>query len=655
MKRVRWTAAVLAGVVALVAGACTTPPPTGGGTTTTAPPSGEPVAIANASPTSGTAPLTVQFDSAGSLPGTGSGLTFSWNFGDGSPTGSGASTSHVYETPGSYSATLTMTNSFGSSTAPPISITVNADPNPAFFVRSGGSSGTDCGPVADPCASIAEALANATDSGVGEVRVAGGNYDEPLVVPSDMRIVGGYNDSFTDFGAFTTISGSDSAPPVLFDGVTDAGISGVSIQGVTRTSGDASGIVVRGGSSSIDIGDLDTPRTFVGGGVGTNPSGILVEGGSFVDVRNTTSNSGTPVGSSMSAYGLRALESSVVNLVNSEFVAQPGTAGIDGAPAASDGSDGANGSNGGGASSSSGGSGGAGGSGENCGGSGGKGGRNNHGGAESGDGGCAPRGGAGGTPGNTGGRDGQPGAKGAAGSSGVAAGLPGTADTWLPLTGGTGGDGESGGGGGGGGGGKNQTQPGGGGGGGGAGGEHGVGGAGGTGAGGSFGVYASNATVNVLNSTATSSAGGVGGDGTDGSAGGRGGNGGSGGKGCQCAGTDGHGGGGAAGGAGGSGGGGGAGGAGGPSIAMFHIGTGAMNIGGGTSQFRPAVPAPGGAGGAGGAPGSGGGGGSGGEGPGTADDGRDASGGPTGNAGAAGQNGANGLLLRIWDNGVTTS
>jgi len=97
---------VVVGVLAVVAIGCT---PTGGGggttttghTTTTIDP-GLPVALASASPTIGNAPYTVSFDSAGSTTGTGTGLIYSWNFGDGSTpdTTSGATASHVYTTVG---------------------------------------------------------------------------------------------------------------------------------------------------------------------------------------------------------------------------------------------------------------------------------------------------------------------------------------------------------------------------------------------------------------------------------------------------------------------------------------------------------------------------------------------------------------------------
>src|SRR5690606_6283012 len=111
----RWSIACLLGALVLVAGACV--PPTGpGGTTTTTMPDGAPVAVAGASPTVGDAPLSVTFDSTGSSPGSGTGLQYSWDFGDGTPAATGPSASHVYEQVGTYVARLTMTSSEGSST-----------------------------------------------------------------------------------------------------------------------------------------------------------------------------------------------------------------------------------------------------------------------------------------------------------------------------------------------------------------------------------------------------------------------------------------------------------------------------------------------------------------------------------------------------------
>jgi glucose/arabinose dehydrogenase/regulation of enolase protein 1 (concanavalin A-like superfamily) len=70
----------------------------------------QPTASISSSPNAGLAPLSVQFSSAGSSDPYGLPLSYSWNFGDGSPTSSSANPSHIYTTNGTYTATLTVSN-----------------------------------------------------------------------------------------------------------------------------------------------------------------------------------------------------------------------------------------------------------------------------------------------------------------------------------------------------------------------------------------------------------------------------------------------------------------------------------------------------------------------------------------------------------------
>ena len=67
-----------------------------------------PTAAASASPNAGQAPLTVQFSSTGSTDPTGLPLTYSWDFGDGSPVSTDPNPSHTYGADGTYTATLTL-------------------------------------------------------------------------------------------------------------------------------------------------------------------------------------------------------------------------------------------------------------------------------------------------------------------------------------------------------------------------------------------------------------------------------------------------------------------------------------------------------------------------------------------------------------------
>ncbi|GAB3855406.1 hypothetical protein GCM10027610_088670 [Dactylosporangium cerinum] len=76
-----------------------------------------PVAVAAGNPTSGAAPLTVNFSSAGSNDPEGQAITYSWAFGDGT-TSTAANPTKTYTTAGTYTATLTVRDPQGPRAAP---------------------------------------------------------------------------------------------------------------------------------------------------------------------------------------------------------------------------------------------------------------------------------------------------------------------------------------------------------------------------------------------------------------------------------------------------------------------------------------------------------------------------------------------------------
>lgn len=91
-------------------------------------PNSPPVAAASASPASGVAPLTVNFDSSGSYDPDGTIASYLWNFGDGTPASTTASTSHVYSNSGTFTAVLTVTDNRGATASKQLTITVSPDP-----------------------------------------------------------------------------------------------------------------------------------------------------------------------------------------------------------------------------------------------------------------------------------------------------------------------------------------------------------------------------------------------------------------------------------------------------------------------------------------------------------------------------------------------
>jgi len=96
-----------------------------------------PVALAAATPTSGTAPLTVNFSSAGSYDPDGSPITYSWNFGDGSAVSTAANPAHVYAA-GNYTATLTVTDASNAASLATLLISVSPGATPSIRVEKIG-------------------------------------------------------------------------------------------------------------------------------------------------------------------------------------------------------------------------------------------------------------------------------------------------------------------------------------------------------------------------------------------------------------------------------------------------------------------------------------------------------------------------------------
>lgn len=94
-----------------------------------------PTASPSATPTSGTAPLPVQFTGVGSDP-DGTITSYSWSFGDGG-TSSLQSPTHTYASPGAYSAVLTVTDDGGATGSASVLVNVTAPVNAAPVANAG--------------------------------------------------------------------------------------------------------------------------------------------------------------------------------------------------------------------------------------------------------------------------------------------------------------------------------------------------------------------------------------------------------------------------------------------------------------------------------------------------------------------------------------
>lgn len=164
-----------------------------------------PTAVASANPTSGLAPLNVQFTGSSSTDSDGSIAAYAWTFGDG-----GSSTladpQHVYNTPANYSARLIVTDNLGAKDTAFVNVQVNANQPPLAVASADVDSGA--APLAvnftgstssDPDGSIASYLWNFGDGGTANTANAAhtynvaGNYIASLIVTDN----GGLKDTAT--------------------------------------------------------------------------------------------------------------------------------------------------------------------------------------------------------------------------------------------------------------------------------------------------------------------------------------------------------------------------------------------------------------------------------------------------------------------------
>ncbi|NUW33340.1 PQQ-dependent sugar dehydrogenase [Nonomuraea sp. SMC257] len=188
-----------------------------------------PIARASADRTSGQAPLTVNFSSAGSSDPEGGALTYSWNFGDGT-TSTAANPSKTYTANGSRTVTLTVRDPQGltgtasvsvvvGNTAPAVTLTTPADGQPFAF----GDTVPFQVAVSDPedgtidCAKVTVAYFLGHDSHRHQITSRTG-CSGSIPVPVDgehdaaANIYGVFEASYTDQGGLTSTSARTLQP-----------------------------------------------------------------------------------------------------------------------------------------------------------------------------------------------------------------------------------------------------------------------------------------------------------------------------------------------------------------------------------------------------------------------------------------------------------
>jgi PKD repeat protein len=134
-------------------------------------PAAPPTASFTAAPTSGSAPLAVQFTDTS----TGGATSWSWSFGDGA-TSTSQSPQHTYTSPGTFTVSLTASNAAGASAPATTTITVTASPPPGAISVVGSQEGKSASAVS------AVTLATPTGASAGDVLLAAFTVDNKPTV-----------------------------------------------------------------------------------------------------------------------------------------------------------------------------------------------------------------------------------------------------------------------------------------------------------------------------------------------------------------------------------------------------------------------------------------------------------------------------------------
>ncbi|HKY14153.1 MAG TPA: PKD domain-containing protein [Microthrixaceae bacterium] len=219
-----------------------------------------PVAAITATPTSGSAPLLVTFDGRGSSDLICQRLTYSWNFADGSPTVTTPVATHTYSAPGTYSASLMVTDSGGATDFTTVTITVRGVANARPVANATATPSSGASPLTVGFSSAGSTDANGTitgyswDFGDGSAPSTAANPTYTYSTPGKRTVKLTVTDNVGDSSSATTVVtvGTNTPPSAsTFGTATAAKANGNSLFDATQ-SADPGGRIAK---FSWDFGD----------------------------------------------------------------------------------------------------------------------------------------------------------------------------------------------------------------------------------------------------------------------------------------------------------------------------------------------------------------------------------------------------------------
>ncbi len=278
-------------------------------------PSG-PTASFTSSTTSGAVPLSVNFDASGSSGRSNDGragtiASYNWDFGDGN-SATGVTASNTYTTVGTYTATLTVTDTAGDTGSSSTTITAGDDTS-FYWVDPVNGSDSNNGSNTTPFRSISYALLNMDPAVSTTINLFPGTYSisggesfplSMISLPGTFRI-DGVGDDASAIIIDGTGNDTGANPLVAFDTIT------VTVADLTLTNNSVmSAIAVTGATVTLDncVISNNTAPTDPGGG-------MWISSSSTVTLTDCTVN-GNQTGAGIMSGGIHTESNSSLGLIN---------------------------------------------------------------------------------------------------------------------------------------------------------------------------------------------------------------------------------------------------------------------------------------------------------------------------------------------------